>query len=348
MPEEINRRRRLLGATAGAIAASQFGFIGAAQARSMMPSFDGANAWLNSPPLTAQALRGKAVMVNFCTYSCINWIRSLPHVRAWAAAYRDRGLVTVGVHTPEFGFEKDLANVRRALAAMRVDWPIAVDNDRAIWRAFDNAYWPALYFADAQGKLRQHWFGEGGYEQSERAIQQLLGVAGSALALVSAAAHGVEAPASWDDLASPENYVGAARTAHFASPGGPVANTRHAYAAPARLTLNQWALAGDWTMGQEAIVLDQANGRIACRFHARDLHLVMGAGRRAGPARFRVLIDGQAPGAAHGLDVDVQGAGTVTEPRLYQLVRQPGPVVDRQFEVVFADPGVEAFAFTFG
>jgi thiol-disulfide isomerase/thioredoxin len=316
-----------------------------------LPSLGSATGWLNSPPLTAAGLRGKVVLIDFWTYTCINWLRQLPYVRAWAEKYKDRGLVVIGVHAPEFAFEKDIANVRRAAKNLRVDYPIAIDNDHAIWRAFKNEYWPALYFVDAQGRIRHHHFGEGEYERSEMLIQQLLaeaGIGGGGHDLVSVDARGVEAAADWGSLKSPENYVDYQRTENFASPGGAVLDKRRVYAAPAGLRLNQWALSGDWTMGKEATVLNKANGRIAYRFHARDLHLVMGPAARGTSVRFRVLIDGQPPGAAHGLDVDDQGNGTVTEQRLYQLIRQPKPIADRQFEIEFLDSGVEAFAFTFG
>jgi thiol-disulfide isomerase/thioredoxin len=315
------------------------------------PSLGGATGWLNSPPLTAEALRGKVVLVQVWTYSCINWLRTLPYVRAWAEKYRDRGLVVIGVHTPEFGFEQNLHNVRQAAKDMRVAYPIAIDNDYAVWRAFDNQYWPALYFVDAKGHIRHHHFGEGDYEQSERIIQQLLAEAGVreiGQQLVSVDGRGAEAAADWGNLKSPETYVGYERTENFASPGGAVLDQRHAYATPARLKLNQWALSGDWTMGKQATVLHKANGRITCRFHARDLHLVMGPSARGTSVRFRVRINGQPPGAAHGIDVDEQGYGTVTEQRLYQLIRQPKPIADRQFEIEFLGPGVDTFVFTFG
>jgi thiol-disulfide isomerase/thioredoxin len=379
MSEEINHhRRRLFGAVAMTIAATRLGMIGSARAQSgrtrpadlpaikvqqmtpaaarlpiedEFPSLGSATGWLNSQPLTAAGLRGKVVLIDFWTYSCINWLRSLPYVRAWADKYKDQGLVVIGVHAPEFGFEKDVDNVRRAVKDMRIDYPVAIDNDHAIWRAFNNEYWPALYFVDAQGHIRHHQFGEGDYEQSERIIQQLLaeaGIGGIDHELVSVDARGAEAAADWGSLKSPENYVGHERTENFASPGGAALDKRRVYAAPAQLRLNHWALSGDWTVGKQAIVLNQANGRIAYRFHARDLHLVMGPAAPGTPARFRVLIDGQPPGAAHGIDVDDQGNGTVTEPRLYQLIRQPKRIADRQFEIEFLDSGVEAFAFTFG
>ena len=316
-----------------------------------LPPLGGATGWLNSQPLTAAGLRRQVVLVDFWTYTCINWLRQLPYVRAWAEKYKDQGLVVIGVHAPEFAFERNVDNVRRAAKDMRVDYPIAIDNDYAIWSAFNNRYWPALYFVDAQGHVRHHHFGEGEYEQSEMVIQQLLaeaGIDGSGHELVSVDARGAEAPADWDSLRSPENYVGYERTVNFASPGGAVLDERRVYDAPARLRLNHWALLGDWTVKRQATVLNEANGRIAYRFHARDLHLVMGAAARGPSVRFRVLIDGQPPGAAHGIDVDEQGNGTVTEQRLYQLIRQPEPIADRQFEIEFLDSGVEAFAFTFG
>ena len=316
-----------------------------------LPSLGGATAWLNAPPLSVADLRGHVVLVDFWTYTCINWLRTLPYVRAWAEKYREHGVVTIGVHSPEFSFEHDLENVRRAARDMRVDYPIAIDNDFAIWRAFTNHYWPALYLVDAQGHLRYHHFGEGAYELSEMLLQHLLaeaGIGGITDDLVSVEASGAEAAADWDSLRSPETYVGDARTEHFASRGGVVLDKRHRYAAPERLRLNHWALAGEWTVGREATVLNEANGRIAYRFHARDLHLVMGRASRGTSVRFRVFLDGQAPGAAHGSDIDDQGNGMVTDQRLYQLIRQPGPIVDRQFEIAFLDAGVEAFVFTFG
>jgi thiol-disulfide isomerase/thioredoxin len=316
-----------------------------------MPSLDGATGWLNSPPLTVAGLRGSVVLVDFWTYTCINWLRTLPYLRAWAEKYQDQGLVVIGVHTPEFDVEHDLDNVRRAVKDLRVDYPVAVDNDYGIWSAFDNHYWPALYFVDAQGQIRHHRFGEGDYQQSEMILQQLLTEAGSGgigQDLVSVDATGVEAAADWDSLRSPENYLGSERTQNFALFPGAVLDTRHVYAAPTRLALNHWALAGDWTVQRQATVLHQAGGRILYRFQARDLHLVMAPAAPGTAVRFQVRIDGQPPGAAHGTDVDDQGNGTVTEPRLYQLIRQPGPVTERTFEATFLDPGVQAYAFTFG
>jgi thiol-disulfide isomerase/thioredoxin len=315
-----------------------------------LPSLDGATAWLNSSPLTPAGLRGKVVLIDIWTYTCINWLRSLPYVRAWAEKYKDRGLVVIGVHTPEFGFEHNLDNVRQAAKGMRVDYPIAVDNDYAIWRALNNQYWPALYFVDAEGRIRHHKFGEGDYEQSEKVIQQLLAEAGRGTGqeLVSVDGRGLEAAADWGSLKTPENYLGYDRTENFASPGGAVLEQRRVYTAPARLKLNKWALSGDWTMGKQATELTKGGGRILYRFHARDLHLVMGPVAQGKPVRFRVLIDGKPPGAAHGADVDEEGYGTATQQRLYQLIRQPAPIADRQFEIEFLDSGVEVFAFTFG
>jgi thiol-disulfide isomerase/thioredoxin len=301
--------------------------------------------------LTAAGLHGKVVLVEFWTYTCINWLRQLPYVRAWAEKYEERGLVVIGVHTPEFVFEKNLENVRQAAKDLRVDYPIAVDNDYAIWRAFRNQYWPALYFVDAEGRVRHHQFGEGDYEQSEKIIQRLLAEAGSrgiGRERVAVDGRGVEAAADWGSLKSPENYVGYERTENFASPGGAVRDQRRVYTAPARLRLNHWALSGDWTVGRQATGLNKGGGRIVYRFHARDLHLVMGPAVPGTSVRFRVLIDGQPPGAAHGIDVDDQGYGKVTEQRLYQLIRQPKPIGERHFQVEFLDPGVEVFAFTFG
>jgi thiol-disulfide isomerase/thioredoxin len=316
-----------------------------------LPSLSGATGWLNSPPLTAAGVRGRVVLVNFWTYTCINWLRQLPYVRAWAEKYQGDGLVVLGVHTPEFDVEHDLDNVRRAVKDLRVDYPVAIDNDYVIWDAFGTRYWPARYVVDAQGQIRHHRFGEGDYEQSDAIIQRLLteagiGRIGHELVLVDAG--GVEAAADWDSLWSPENYLGYGRTENFASSNGAVLDTPHGYAAPARLGLNHWALSGDWTVNRQAIVLDQAEGRILYRFHARDLHLVMAPAGPGSPVRFRVYLDEQPPGAAHGADVDEQGNGTLTDPRLYQLIRQPGPITDRTFEITFLDPGVQAYAFTFG
>jgi thiol-disulfide isomerase/thioredoxin len=315
------------------------------------PSLDGANAWLNSEPLNVAGLRGKVVLVDFWTYTCINWLRTLPYVRAWARKYKDHGLVVIGVHTPEFDFEKGLDNVRRHAREQNVDYPIAVDSNYAIWRAFDNHYWPALYFIDEQGRVRHHVFGEGEYEQSERIIQQLLTEAGYGpfdRELVTVEAHGAEVDADWENLKSPETYVGYGRAERFASPGRELFDGARVYAAPARLALNAWALSGDWTMEREFSASNKAHAKIKYRFHARDLHLVMGPASRAAPVRFRVLIDGEPPRASHGADVDAQGYGTLAEPRMYQLIRQPGPIADRELEIEFLDAGAEVFSFTFG
>ena len=316
-----------------------------------LPSFDRATGWLNSPPLTPAGLHGQVVLVNFWTYTCINWLRQLPYVRAWAEKYAGRGLVVIGVHTPEFGFEHDAGNVRRAVEDMGVGYPVAIDNDYAVWRAFDNHYWPALYLADALGQIRYHHFGEGEYRQSEMIIQQLLAEAGSDSVdrePVSPEPRGAEAAADWATLRSPEKYTGYERTENFASPGGAAPDRPQVYAVPAKLRLNQWALSGNWTMGDQPTTLNSADGQIACRFHARDLHLVMGSAARGNPVRFLVRLDGQPPDTAHGIDVDAQGDGTIAEPRLYQLIRQPGLITERTFEITFLDPGAQAYAFTFG
>jgi thiol-disulfide isomerase/thioredoxin len=316
-----------------------------------LPSLSGATGWLNSPPLTPAGLRGKVVLIEVWTYTCINWLRTLPYVRAWADKYKNNGLVVIGVHTPEFAFEKNVDNVRRAAKELRIDYPIAIDSDYAIWRGLENQYWPALYFIDAQGHIRHHQFGEGEYERSEKVIQQLLSENGNGVVdrgLVSVAANGVQAAPDWENLRSAENYAGYNRTENFVSPGGAVLDKRRVYTAPARLRLNHWALSGDWTMEKQGSRLNNPNGRISYRFHARDLHLVMGPTEAGTLVRFRVLIDGRPPASAHGVDVDEQGNGAVTEQRLYQLIRQTNPIADREFEIEFLDPGVEIFAFTFG
>lgn len=316
-----------------------------------LASLKDANAWLNSPALAEADLRGKVVLVQFLTYTCINWLRQLPYVRAWAEKYKDQGLVVIGVHTPEFEFEKSLENVRRAVRNIDVPYPVAVDSDYVIWRSLRNQYWPALYFIDAQGHMRHQQFGEGAYEQSEKVIQRLLaeaGAGGVGHELTPVEGRGVEAAADWGSLKSPENYVGFDRTERFASQGGVTRSKRHSYTAPPQLRLNHWALAGDWTMEEQAAKSHSANGRIVYRFHARDLHLVMGPSTPVATVRFRVRIDGKPPGAAHGIDVDDQGNGTVGEQRLYQLIRQQPPIGDRLFEIEFLDPGAEVYAFTFG
>lgn len=313
-----------------------------------LPSFDGATGWLNSPPLTPGDLHAKVVLVDFWTYTCVNWLRQLPYVRAWADRYADAGLVVIGVHTPEFSFEHEGDHVRRAVRELRVGYPVAIDNDYAVWRAFGNRYWPALYIADAQGRLRHEHFGEGEYERTEAIVQQLLGEAGSSTSpdLVSVDARGAEAPADWATLASPENYTGYGRTENFASVGGIVPDQPASYTVP-DLRLNQWALAGDWTITEETVRLDSGTGRIACRFRARDLNLVMGPAA-SGPVEFQVRLDGAPPRAAHGTDTDRDGRGTVVGPRLYQLVRQQGPVLEHTFEITFLHAGAEAYVFTFG
>jgi thiol-disulfide isomerase/thioredoxin len=293
----------------------------------------------------------KVVLVDFWTYTCINWLRQLPYVRAWAEKYSSHGLVVIGVHTPEFSFEHNASNVRQAVQDMRISYPVATDNNYAVWLAFGNHYWPALYFADAQGRIRHHHFGEGEYGQSEMVIQQLLGEAGSTGAgtdRVSVDPSGLEVPADWASLRSPENYTGYERTEGFASPGGAVPGKPHVYTVPARLGLNQWALSGDWTMEEEATTLNAADGQIACRFHGRDLNLVMGPAASGTSVRFRVDIDGQPPGEAHGTDTDADGNGTLSQQRVYQLIRQPGAITERTCEITFPDGGAQAYCFTFG
>jgi thiol-disulfide isomerase/thioredoxin len=314
-----------------------------------LPSLDGATGWINSA-LTPADLRGKVVLVNFWTYTCINWLRQLPYVRAWAAKYAGDGLVVFGVHTPEFAFEHDADNVRRAVEDMRIEYPVATDNDYEVWGAFANHFWPALYCADAQGRIRHHHFGEGEYQQSEMVLQQLLADAGSDVdrALVSPDPRGIEAAADWASLRTPENYTGYERTEGFASPGGMRPGGRSVYAVPERLGLNQWALSGEWTAEEEFSRADAAGGQLTYRFRARDVHLVMAPAAAVTPMRYRVLLDGQPPGPAHGGDVDGQGHGAVTEPRLHQLIRQPGSVIERTVEITFLDPGVQVYAFTFG
>lgn len=315
------------------------------------PSLAGSKGWLNSAELTPASLRGKVVLVQFWTYTCINWLRTEPYIRAWAEKYKDKGLVVIGVHTPEFEFEKELDNVRSAVKERKIDYPVAIDSDYKIWTAFRNRYWPALYLVDAQGNVRYHQFGEGEYERSEKAIQKLLkeaGETGVSFDLVSVSGAGPEAAPDWDDLGSGENYVGYERTVNFASPGGPVRERPAAYIPPGKLELNQWALTGEWTMTRSLVRLNKANGRITSRFRARDLHIVMGPVDKGAPVRFRVLLDGKPPEGAQGTDTDAQGSGTVSEQRLYQLVRQSGAIAVKQFEIEFLDPGIEVFVFTFG
>jgi thiol-disulfide isomerase/thioredoxin len=315
-----------------------------------LPSFDGATGWLNSPPLNPEELRGKVVLVDFWTYTCINWLRTLGYVRAWFEKYGDRGLLVIGVHTPEFPFERDVDNVREAVADMKVKYPVALDSEYDVWTAFANQYWPAVYIADTEGRIRHHQFGEGGYEECEKVIQRLLPDGGETVGedLVSVVPDGFEAQADWSNLKSPETYLGYLQAENFASPGGAEPDERRGYAVPDRLRLNEWALAGEWTVGRRAAILNDADGEIAFRFHARDVNLVMGPRERGASVPFRVLVDGESPGDAHGLDVDQEGNGSVTQQRLYQLVREPGRIEDRTFEITFPEPGVEAYCFTFG
>ena len=302
-----------------------------------LPALDGAVQWLNSPPLTAEALKGKVVLVDFWTYSCINCLRTLPYVKAWAQKYHDQGLVVIGVHAPEFAFERDLNNVTQAMKDLGITYPVAIDNNYKVWRAFNNQYWPAHYFADANGQIRYHHFGEGDYAESERVIQQLLREAGAknvAGGLIEADAKGVQQAPDMNDVQSSETYLGSQRAENFVKSGP--------------LALNNWTLEGQWNVGGQQVTLDKPGGRIVYRFHARDLHLVLGPGADGKPVRFKVTLDGQAPGDAQGVDVAPDGSGTVTEQRLYQLVRQPGAVRDRTFSIEFLDPNVAAYAFTFG
>ena len=316
-----------------------------------LAAFDGATGWLNSGPLTPEALRGKVVLVDFWTFTCINWLRTLSYVRGWAEKYADHGLVVIGVHTPEFPFEAERANVERAVEQMRIRYPVALDPDYAVWQAFGNHYWPALYLADAEGRIQHHVFGEGGYDETERFIQTLLREAGNQNVpdgLVPAAPDGVEAQADWDDLRSPESYVGAQQGRNFASPSPAVFDHPHRYTAPDSLILNSWALSGDWTIGDGDIMVNEAGGGIRYRFHARDVNLVLRPAAPGVAVPFHVLIDGAAPGSAHGADVDEAGRGSLTEPRLYQLIRQRGPIEDRTVEIIFDEAGAEAYVFTFG
>jgi cytochrome c biogenesis protein CcdA/thiol-disulfide isomerase/thioredoxin len=316
----------------------------------VLPSLSGAVEWLNSPPLTAQGLKGKVVLVDFWTYSCINCLSAIPYVRAWAEKYKSQGLVVIGVHAPEFAFERSIDNVKSAISTLKITYPVAIDNEYMVWRAFENEYWPAHYFIDSEGRIRHHHFGEGEYDESERVIQQLLAEAGRSnvpIGIVAVKAFGAEAASDKDDVDSPETYIGYNRLDHFVSPGGVAQDASHAYMAGSP-QLNEWALAGNWTIGGERAALNEGGGGIVYRFHARDLHLVLGPAPDGKPVRFRVTIDSGAPGAAHGVDVDADGQGVVTAQRLYQLIREPGAVADRTFEIRFLDPGVQAYAFTFG
>jgi thiol-disulfide isomerase/thioredoxin len=309
-----------------------------------MPTLGGATGWLNSGPLGPAELRGHVVVVNFWTLTCINWLRTEPYVRAWSQAYRGDGLVVIGVHTPEFSFEHQIDRVRQATRDRLIDYPVAADNDYAIWSAFDNHYWPALYFIDADGIIRGHHFGEGDYEESERLIQRQLGIWRDLTPVTGA---GVEAGADWGELRTPETYLGYSRGENFASPGRPAYEERQSYEFPQRLGFNQWALSGEWTLARENVVLEQDGGGIAFRFHARDAHLVLSRETQE-PIPFRVLLDGEPPGPAHGEDTDQEGNGLLRDGRLYQLVRQHGAVQPRVLEISFRQPGAEAYVFTFG
>jgi thiol-disulfide isomerase/thioredoxin len=332
---------------AAVLGAAPFSPAQAAPLRALSTSPD----WLNTPPLRAKDLRGKVVVVNFWTYSCINSLRALPYLRAWSAKYKDQGLVVIGVHTPEFAFEKDLANVRQAVRTLGVGFPVTLDSDGRVWRAFGNNAWPAFYVIDADGRVRHQAIGEGNYDQSERVIQKLLserdksGVPTDIAAVIGV---GPEVPADLNDLGSGETYVGYAQANNFASPGGLKPDRRQVYLPPRGLALNTWSLTGDWTVGSEFATAGTASGRITYRFHARDLHMVLGPTADGRPVRFQIRIDGAPPGADHGVDTDNQGMGAVQAPRMYQLVRQAGPVADRVFEIEFLDPGVRAYVFTFG
>jgi len=315
-----------------------------------MPDLNGAVGWLNSAPLSSKSLRGKVVLVNFWTYSCINSLRELPYMKAWAEKYKDAGLVVIGVHAPEFGFEKDPANVKNAVSDLKVAYPIPIDSNHSIWSAFHNEYWPADYFIDRQGRVRYHHFGEGEYEKSERLIQELLGEIGPAGpngGLVRITVTGAEAPPS-QDVRSPETYVGYARAENFASPERVARGSRKTYSPPAKPALNQWGLGGSWNATAESGTLESAPGKIVFRFHSRDLHMVLGPAKNGTPIRFKVMLNGAAPGDNHGSDSGPDGAGEVREPRMYQLIRQKGSIHDVTFEIEFLDPGVEAFSFTFG
>jgi thiol-disulfide isomerase/thioredoxin len=321
------------------------------RAETRLPGFDGATDWLNSEPLTPEGLRAKIVLVDFWTYTCINWLRTLGYVRAWHEKYRDQGLVVVGVHTPEFPFERDADNVHWAAKYQRVEYPIALDPDYAVWRAFANNYWPAVYIADGEGRIRHTHFGEGGYVECEMAVQMLRREAGRSdvpEGLVSVADEGFEAQADWQTLGSPETYLGYQQAQNFVSADGAEFDEPHDFAVPDRLERNQWALAGNWTFGPGASVLNEADGRLVFRFHARDVNLVMGPPEGGSSIPFRVTVDGEPPADAHGLDVDAGGNGTLDRPRLHQLIRKPRSITDRTFEITFLSSGAQAYCFTFG
>lgn len=316
-----------------------------------MPSLSGATQWLNSKPLTEMELHGKVVLVEFWTYTCVNWRRTLPYVRAWSKKYSGQGLTVIGIHTPEFSFERNENNVRWALQDMNIDFPVAMDNNHEIWQAFQNQYWPAMYFVDARGRIRHQQFGEGNYDQSEKVIQQLLAETGEKdidTRLTPIETTGAEVAADWSTLASPENYLSHEWTSGFSSPGGAKASHSRNYTIPSRLRLNQWAHSGNWTMNRESNVSNEDSGRIVYRFHARDVNLIMGPHIPGTTLKFRVLIDGKTPDKSHGVDTDENGNGLIKEQRMYQLIRQPGPITDRELEIEFPDKGVEVFDFTFG
>lgn len=361
MPVVSNRQKmsRLRAVTVAIVLCSPVANLHGSQAQeppsivgsSPLSGLSGATGWLNSAPLTAKQLRGKVVLIDFWDYSCINCIRAIPYIRAWADKYRDSGLVVIGVHTPEFDIEKQTANVQKAISKFGITYPVALDSNRAIWDAFHNEYWPAHYFIDAKGKVRYEHFGEGEYDQSERWIQQLLKEANAkplAASVVSVHGQGVQAASDTDDVRSPETYIGYARAEHFGSLGGISQDAEKNYIEPPTLWLNEWGLAGKWLDHGQVAILKSSSGKIVFRFHARDLHLVLGPTADGKPVRFRVTIDGQAPGDNHGVDTDTQGNGVVTDHRLYQLVRQKGAIMDHTFAIEFLEPGVQAFSFTFG
>jgi thiol-disulfide isomerase/thioredoxin len=361
MPEEINRRRRFLGTGAMAIAAAQFGMLEVLTASAQqprppladegpMPDLGGAIGWLNSAPLDRKSLRGKVVLADFWTYTCINSLRPLPYVKSWAAKYQAAGLVVIGVHTPEFSFEKERGNVENAVHDLKVTYPVAIDSNYKIWRAFNNQYWPALYLIDGKGQIRYHHFGEGDYVECERVIQELLkknGAAGVDESTVSVSAEGVEAAPS-ENVRSPESYIGYRRAERFKSPERVARDSPKTYSPPVRPSLNEWGLSGSWDVGAESAVLEAAPGKIVFRFRSRDLHLVLAPKKNGEPVRFKVSLEGTAPNGDCGTDSVPDGTGEVRKPRLYQLIRQKGQIEDRTFAIEFLDPGVQALVFTFG
>jgi thiol-disulfide isomerase/thioredoxin len=315
-----------------------------------MPELGGAVAWLNAAPLSRQSLRGKVVLVNFWTYSCINSLRELPYVKSWAAKYKDAGLIVIGVHAPEFGFEKERANVENAVHDLKIAFPVPIDSDHKIWQAFNNEYWPADYFIDAKGRIRYHHFGEGDYDKSEQVIQELLrenGATGIAADTVHPSDGGAEAAPS-EDVQSSETYADYARAENFASSEELAQDSAASYRLPVQPALNEWGLAGVWNVGAQSAVLQQASGKIAFRFNSRDLHMVLAPSKDGKPVRFKVRLDGAAPGDDHGVDSNADGTGEIRQPRMYQLIRQKGPIQDRTFEIEFLDPGAQVFSFTFG